>query len=100
MPNCFLAIVSPHCLKQNVTERCSLPQLKCYPCTRRGRASQQLHVATGETPKSRVAAYRRGQRACRHTSLRIRRGWPPVTFLVRQPVTELLEATRFIGSRD
>jgi hypothetical protein len=29
-----------------------------------------------------------------HTSLRISQVWPPVTFLVRQPVTELPEATR------
>jgi hypothetical protein len=32
--------------------------------------------------------------ACHHASLRIPHVWPPVTFLVRQPVTELREATR------
>jgi hypothetical protein len=32
--------------------------------------------------------------ACRHTSLRFPHAWPPVTFFVSQPVTELREATR------
>jgi hypothetical protein len=49
-----------HCLKENVTERSSLPQLECYPQTRMlpSVAEARADVA----PTSRQAAYRRGQR--------------------------------------
>jgi hypothetical protein len=37
--------------------------------------------------------------ACRHTLPRIPHVWPPVTSLMRQPVTELREATRHTGPK-
>ena len=83
----------------------ALPQAECYramfvasakmlPMNAPGPCLTTAPCSYRRDAKSRVAAYRRGQRACHHTSLWIRRGWPPVTFLVRQPVTELREATR------